>query len=59
MVRGADDAMRPGMPDDIGAEHALLLRFRRERDEAVAQRDALARLGAPPMLGRSVRAPSF
>ena len=42
MVRGADDAMRPGMPDGVGAVHALLLRFRRERDEAVAQRDALA-----------------
>ena len=41
MVRGADDAMRPGMPDDVGAVHALLLQFRRERDEAVAQRDAL------------------
>jgi transposase len=29
------------MPGDVGAVHALLLRFRRERDEAVAQRDAL------------------
>ena len=41
MVRGADDAMRPELPDDVGAVHALLLQFRRERDEAVAQRAAL------------------
>ena len=41
MVRAGDDAMRPGMPGDVGAVHALLLQFRRERDEAVAQRDAL------------------
>jgi transposase len=41
MVRAGDDAMRPELPDDVGAVHALLLRFRRERDEAVAQRDAL------------------
>ena len=42
MVRAGDDAMRPELPDDVGAVHALLLQFRRERDEAVAQRDALA-----------------
>ena len=41
MVRAGDDAMRPEPPDDVGAVHALLLQFRRERDEAVAQRDAL------------------
>ncbi len=41
MTRAGDDAMRPGLPDDVGAMRALLLQTWRERDEAVAQRDTL------------------
>jgi transposase len=40
-MRAGDDAMQPELPDDVGAMRALLLRLRRERDEAVAERDAL------------------
>jgi transposase len=42
VVRAGDDAMRPEPPDDVGATRASLLRLRRERDEAIAERDALA-----------------
>ncbi len=41
MTRAGDDAMRLGLPDDVGALRTLLLRTWRERDEAVAQRDTL------------------
>ena len=41
MTRAGDDAMRLGLPDDVGAMRALLLQTWRERDEAVAQRDTL------------------
>ncbi len=41
MTRAGDDAMRLGLPDDVGALRALLLQTGRERDEAVAQRDTL------------------
>jgi transposase len=41
VTRAGDDAMRPGLPDDVGAMRALLLQTWRERDEAVAQRDTL------------------
>ena len=40
-MRAGDDAMPPELPGDAGAMPALLLRLRRERDEAVAERDAL------------------
>ena len=41
-MRAGDDATRPEPPDDVGAMRALLLQLWRERDEAVAERDAMA-----------------
>jgi transposase len=41
-MRAGDDAMRPELPDDVGAMRALLLQLWRERGEAIAERDALA-----------------
>ena len=41
-MRAGDDATRPEPPDDVGAMRALLLQLWRERDEAIAERDALA-----------------
>jgi transposase len=40
-MRAGDDAMRPDLPEDLGAMRVLLLQLWRERDEAVAERDAL------------------